>query len=338
METPKIVSRTLANPEKVSRGRDMSGLRNWSSQSRIMGTVMLILGWFTIPAEVFLRRKFGYRWFTPINFLAGFVLLSAVEMLQYVWEAVPYWLAHVESSLNPFYSKDRVLDYNGTRLMNFIYAFYVYIGIFQLMKRWWRKKTDTHLHSYDDGTSRLQFLGGILKVIINEIMEPTLGFLFYISRARKRGVEYVPEFIHDKAAFTNTIIEPLVFFAAGYYCPFPVIKYWLFITALAVAVYANMKEATKQGKVLDLKDSMLEAKAMAELRKGKQEQGKKPKEQTKAKPKEKEPEMIPIEERVSNVPINRRDLKSIIEEMHTEKNSERDAKLATIVHQLQSLQ
>ncbi len=40
-----------------------------------LGLMNYILGWFTVPAEVFLRRNFGERYYTRANFFVGLILL-----------------------------------------------------------------------------------------------------------------------------------------------------------------------------------------------------------------------------------------------------------------------
>lgn len=284
-------------------------------ESRFIGTIMSILGWFTIPAEVILRRRFGYRWFTPMNFYAGVALLIGLDYLLLWIGNVRIWISSLNTVWNPFYSSEPVNDLGSLSFMHNCVYLYVILGVHQLFMRWWRNRTGYELHSYDDGTSRLEFLGGILKAIINAITEPLMSMLFYISRAHKRGGT-VPEVIKDRTSFTNTIIEPAVIYTAAVLCPYTYPKIWLLITAFAVAIYANMKESAKRTRVLDFEDSRLEAKAMAALRKGEVDKGKKPEAPTsKGKVEPKEPAK-PVPEKLPVYPA----LKTIIAELHMDRN------------------
>lgn len=311
METPKITPKPLVNSDTINKARDVSGLRKWSRESRLMGRMMLILGWFTIPAEVILRRKFGYRWFTPMSFYVGLILLVVLDYLEYGMVYIRRWIANLDAIWNPFYSTEAMPNYDALKFLNNCACLYFVLGIFQLIMRWWRSRTNVELHSYDDGISRLEIPGRILMELFNAMADPVVSLFFHFSRASKKGgLKEPPELIGDRFAFTNTVIEPAAILVAAYYCPGTIPTAWLVITALSVAIYANMKETAKRTRVLDFKDSMLEAKAMAALRSGMQTTEKKPSSTAK---KEK---LKPIQSKALSYP----DLKVIIEEMNREKH------------------
>ena len=110
-ETAKIPAKPVASGDAVSKARDMSGLRKSAQESNSFGRMLHILGWFTIPAEVFLRYRFGRRWFTLMNFYTGAFLLAGFVGIQYLIDDIYYWLRTIESTLNPFYSKDAVPNF-----------------------------------------------------------------------------------------------------------------------------------------------------------------------------------------------------------------------------------
>ncbi len=307
MEANKITPKPLTHADRINKARDISGLRKRMRESRFVGAMITVLGWFTIPAEVFLRRKLGYRWFTPTNFLVGALLMYALTYLQYGADELRYRVANFDSTWNPFYDKNEMPDYVATAIFNSLASYYLVFGVCKLIMRWWRSRTNVELHSYDDGISWLEFLGFMLRDIINLVAMPIIFAAYYFSGSQKRGTD-IPRLINDNTAFTNTVIEPAFIISLCYYCPYLFLRIWLSVTGFAVAVHANMKESAKRTRILDFRDSMLEAKAMAALRNGKSEEDKKKPEKTKTESKKPVPD----------VPPNYPDLRTIIEELHGE--------------------
>lgn len=307
METQKITPKPLVHSDRINKARDISGIRKRMRDSRIVGGALSFLGWFTIPAEVFLRRRFGYRWFTPLNFYAGVFLLIAVMFFQYLASMLLFIIGRFGGDLNPFHSDAVAPDYGGGYDMALILWIYIIMGLLHLIRRWWRNQGDVELHSYDDGISHLEFIGGLVMGVVNILSIPVLEIYMFLFPASRKEVTKRPKVINDRTAFTNTVIEPLAFFVLSFACGYMIERLWFYITAFAVAVSANMKETAKRTRVLDFKDSMLEAKAMAELRKGKSAEEKK---STAAKKDNKKP--------VPNRPTIYPDLNSIIDEVHRE--------------------
>lgn len=68
---------------------------------------MFILGWFTIPAEVFLRRDFGQRFFTMVSFYTGLLLLTIFAVTKYlirqIWLFVMSFFYDLIREINPDY-------------------------------------------------------------------------------------------------------------------------------------------------------------------------------------------------------------------------------------------
>src|ERR1043165_906578 len=178
----KITPKPIAPSDIVRKSRDISGVRKWSRESRIVGSFMAFLGWFTIPAEVFLHRKFGRRWFTPMNFYAGGFLLILLAFIQYLLDKSRYWVSRVESMWNPFHEASAVPDYSITNDMIFFVMLYTVLGGLHLFRIWWRNKTNAEIHSYDDGTPWLEPVGGFLMKIINVIAIPFIdGYMQSLS-------------------------------------------------------------------------------------------------------------------------------------------------------------
>lgn len=266
----KITPRPVAFSEEADRSRDIAGVNKWARSSRAVGLIMLILGWFTIPVEVLLRRDFGQRWFTAVNFYAGLFLLLIFSMLQYlvalIWGAIERFISRLENVFNPDYVPeepslaDRLID----RSMLFILAAYVLMGSYHRFKIWWRNRTNTALHSYDDGTSRLEPLAGYLMQIVNVLALPLVHLYARLIPKKQRAGMSIPRFISDRSVFANTVVEPVLLLILAIRLH-GIISLWLFISAIALAVHASWKETAKLNKILDFRDSVIEAKVMAHL-------------------------------------------------------------------------
>ncbi|MBN8669515.1 MAG: hypothetical protein J0L80_02440 [Chitinophagales bacterium] len=311
-ETVKIPIKPIKSGDVVSKARDMSGLRKWARESHAFGRMLSILGWFTIPAEVFLRYRFGRRWFTPMNFYAGALLICAFFALQYVFDYVCYWLTTLESTFNPFYSKDAVGNFAASVDLFYLLSLYAALGVIRLFYIWFRNKTKDDIHSYDDGISWLEhvaepviwLINGIAWIIVDIIGDP-------LNSDSKKDMPH-PKLVTDKTAFTNMILEPLFFFWFAYDYPFLLGKCLFYIMGFAVAIHASRREMAKEGKILDFKDSAIEAKAMRELHKSMQQNKMEEKKATKGK--KNAPPLVP------KVPIHYPDLATIIDWVHLEKH------------------
>lgn len=269
----KITPRPVTIEDENDKSRDIGGVNKWARSSRTIGFIMFILGWFTIPIEVLLRRDFGQRWFTMVNFYAGAFLLLLFAGLQYfvtvIWEFV---VGFIESILENFFSYDAhyykplFADLMDKSMMYILLA-YMVLGSYHLFKIWWRNRANIALHSFDDGTSRLEPLGGLLMQVINAIAVPFVALYVSLLPKGQRGSIDIPQLIQDRTAFTNTAVEPFLLFALAIKLN-GVLSLWLFISAIATTIHANWKETAKLNKILDFRDSVIEAKVMMQLRNG----------------------------------------------------------------------
>ncbi len=266
-----ITPRPIYASDTIDHSRDASGFAKWSRKSRTVDFIMSFLGWFTIPVEVFLRRDLGQRWFTPVNYYAGLFLLLILGVIQYLIIAVVEFfrslINDIVHSINPLYeeeyyeAEDGVLDHS----MFLILMAYLLMGGYHLFKIWWRNRHNIALHSFSDGTSRLEPLAGWLIKLINPIAVPLLQLCAFLIPKTQRTEEPMPELITDRTAFANTVVEPLLLFflatkASG------LVSLWLFISTVALAIHASWRETAKLNKVLDFRDSILDAQAMMQLR------------------------------------------------------------------------
>ncbi|MBE2288944.1 MAG: hypothetical protein IAE95_05275 [Chitinophagaceae bacterium] len=267
----KITPRPVTASDRVDQSRDISGMNKWAQSSRTVGFIMLVLGWFTIPAEVFLRRDFGQRWFTVVNFYAGLFLMFIFATLQYVlvaiWGGIHDFVSRVASAINPFHTEDEITftDQVMDRSMLFLLIAYLVLGSYHLFKIWWRNRSNTALHSFDDGTSRCERLAGLVIGLINALAKPFVALYFRMLPATQRIGITKPKLINDRTVFTNTAFEPLLVLLLAFWFQ-GIASIWLFFTAVAVAIHANWKETARLSKVLDFRDSIIEAKAMMHLK------------------------------------------------------------------------
>lgn len=267
----KLTPRPVTASDKVDQSRDITGFNKWAQSSRTISFIMLILGWFTIPAEVLLRRDFGQRWFTTVNFYAGLFLMLLFATFQYVfvmiWVGMQDFISRIASAINPFHTEeaptfvDRVMD----RSMLLLLIIYFFLGSYHLFKIWWRNRTNTALHSFDDGTPRFMRLSEMLIVTVNTLAVPFVALYIRLLPKKQRAGIKRPKLIHDQTAFTNTVFEPLLLLFLAYRFS-GIASIWLFVTAISLAIHANWKETARMSKVLDFRDSVIEAKAMKQLK------------------------------------------------------------------------
>jgi hypothetical protein len=267
----KITPRPISVSDHIDQSRDIAGLNKWAQSSRTVGFIMFVLGWFTIPVEVLLRRDFGQRWFTTINFYAGFFLLLVFAVVQYVvsalWGGIQEFISRIATAINPFHTEPEA--YFTDRIMNGSMAFFLFIymlmGSYHLFKIWWRNRTNTALHSFDDGTSRMEPLAGYLMRVLNVLTVPFV-YLYrrLLPRKQRLGIP-APKLINDRTAFANTVVEPVFLLMLSYQFQ-GIASIWLFISAIALAIHANWKETAKLNKVLDFRDSVIEANVMMHLK------------------------------------------------------------------------
>ncbi len=266
----KITPRPVTAGDRVDQSRDISGFNKWAQSSRTVSFVMLVLGWFTIPAEVFFRRDFGQRWFTATSFYAGFFLMLMFASIQYVvavvWDGIKEFISRIAAVINPFHTDqevtmvDRVMD----KSMVIFLVIYFFMGAYHRFKIWWRNRANTALHSFDDGTSRFEPIAGLLIKLINVIGIPFVFLVLLLVPRKQRKGRKIPKLINDRSAFTNTVFEPMLLLVLAFWMA-GIASIWLFISAVAVAIHANWKETARLSKILDFRDSILEAKVMVQL-------------------------------------------------------------------------
>ncbi len=262
----------MNNPSKA---RDVTGGYNAFAESfPFVNLIMFIFGWFTVPVEILFRRNFGQRWLTVINFYAGLFVLLIFTALQTAGGAIgslfsshqqnntgyPYQ-QQMEQPSGPFLW-ERFLD----KSMLFILLAYMLVSSYHFFKIWWRNRTNTALHSFDDGTSWFEPVAVYLMRLMNVLAVPVLRFYMFLLPIREQRKRLkVPPLFEDATAFTNTVFEPLMLLILAIIFH-GATRWWLIISFPALAIYANWKETAKLNKVLDFRDSVIEAETMQKNR------------------------------------------------------------------------
>jgi len=252
------------------KSRDVTGGVNLLSKFfPIINVVMFIFGWFTVPFEVYFRKDFGERWLTVINFYAGLLVLSIFNVIQmatmtYSQVTTNYYEQPVQPD-----KWDSFKHFLAERNMLWFMLLYILIGSYHFFRMWWRNRTNTALHSFEDGTSRFEFLAIWPMKLINIVAIPVIRVYMLLlpkeERERNRETE-IPPLLDDVTAFTNSLFEPFIILVLA--CFFHgIAQIWLLISAPALGIYANWKETAKLNKYLDFRDTIVEAKNVREHKK-----------------------------------------------------------------------
>lgn len=269
----KLSPKPIHIEDEREHTRDITGFNKWTRSSRTISFIMALLGWFTIPAEVLLRKDFGQRWFTVLNFYAGLLLLLIFSVVQYlihwVWDRCQNFITGIITYFNSTYEppEPTLTDSIMNKSMRFFLVLYLVMGAYHLFKIWWRNRTQTALHSFDDGTSRLMPVAKYIIEPLNAIAVPITALAMKLLPKQQRTVKTVPKLITNPASFTNTVLEPVLLFLLAHWLH-GMVSLWLYVSAIAIALYAQWRENTRLNKILDFRDSIIEAKVMMELKEG----------------------------------------------------------------------
>jgi hypothetical protein len=252
-----------ANPSNDKSRNVTGGYNVFAQMFPFINFIMFLLGWFTVPIEVFFRRNFGERWLTVVNFYAGLVVLGFFTTIQ--------GLAGAFQSQGGFQSQQTVQEpsFWDSLMSHSMFIFlilYLLISSYHFFRMWWRNRTNTALHSFNDGRSRFEPIAAYLMEVVNIAAIPVIRlYMFFLPKEEQQRKLSVPPLVIDLTAFTNTVFEPLVLLILVFIFP-GATKTWLLISAGALAVYANWKETAKLNKVLDFRDAIVDAQTVREHR------------------------------------------------------------------------
>jgi hypothetical protein len=244
------------------------GYNMWAQVFPFINFIMFLFGWFTVPIEVLFRRNFGQRWLTVVNFYAGLFVLCFFTTIQSVAGALS---SNNGFSNNGFQQQQQPVEPTfWESLMNhsmlIFLILYLFISSYHFFRMWWRNRTYTALHSFNDGRSRFEPIASYLMEVVNIAAIPIIRvYMLFLPKEEQERKLVVPPLVNDLTAFTNTVFEPLILIILVFIFP-GTTKTWLLLSAAALAIYANWKETAKLDKVLDFRDSIVDAQTMSKRR------------------------------------------------------------------------
>jgi hypothetical protein len=257
---------------KESKARNLfGGYESWAQNFPFINTLMHFLQWFTVPVEVLFRRDFGERWFTTMNFYVGLLVLSWFTFLQKSGSLMKALLGELrlpfgERTEIPAEAPSLLERFVSNSMMWVLFA-YVAMSAFHFFKIWWRNRTFKPLHSFDDGTSRLEPLAAGVMDLVNMAVTPIVRlFMMVLPEQERQKVKDVPRLLNNVSVFTDTIFEPLVILSLSLFVFSGTASTWLFISSIATAIFANWKHTQRLNFWLDIRDNSIDAKAMIEAK------------------------------------------------------------------------
>lgn len=221
----------------------------------VLDFLYFVLGWFTISVEVFLRRDFGERHLTRLNFSIGFILLGA-------------WLLIVGGiiSMARAYNRNAYMDdwSGGFSSMGWMWFGFILLSSIHFIQMWWRSRTDQPLHSLDAGKSWLLPLGKLLIGLVNiAAFVPIKLFALTLSVEDKKQLEKLLPLVPDSRALTERILEPIAVLIVGAFFLSNgaiALGMWLTLVSIALTIHTNYRYETERYQFLHIRDQIIEAK------------------------------------------------------------------------------
>ena len=118
----------------------------WAGMIPGLGLMNYVLRLLTVPIEVFLRRDFGERHFTRINFIGGLIILIIWNLISGLFGM----LAGGFSITNMLFNRGGA---DTASWMGGIIYLYVFVGILHFLTIWWKDITGKPVHSFSAGRS-----------------------------------------------------------------------------------------------------------------------------------------------------------------------------------------
>lgn len=222
----------------------------WAGMIPGLGLMNYLLGLFTVPIECFLRRNFGERYFTRMNFLGGLGVLVAFNIFSHLMGGV----------LNMFSSKgDKTSSWMGT-----VIFVYVLLGIGHFLRIWWNDIVmGEPEHSYSSGRSWLRPIGRAVMFLLNLVLNNLVRLIFKITpKADEDRLPSVLPVLRDVDTFTERFIEPTVIFylaIRSFGAGQTAIGWWLIFSVMALNLYTGLRHEAERGTFLDYRDQMIDA-------------------------------------------------------------------------------
>ena len=248
------------------RKRDLTGGIRFPLFGGIIDFIMLMLQWFVITVEVFLRRDFGERYLSKLNYVFGAVFLGVVALgtglISTVLGRFGSWRGETSGAFEGF-----------SRAMLIYWLLYLLAGGLHLLRIKWREAAGVPLHSLEWGSSWLAYIpigkrtisiGGWVTALLNAILAPLMRAIGRTQKAaeqKKLPDDYVP--LNDVNAVTERLIEPFVTmvlaFVLGAASGSLTLAIWLYFSAFALLITSSYRYYQFRDQILDIRDQMIES-------------------------------------------------------------------------------
>lgn len=274
-------------PRDVTGGEQM-----WAGMIPGLGLMNYLLGLLTVPIEVFLRRDFGERYFTRMNFFGGLIIL-------FLWVIT----GNLLSMINMFNPLMWLMNRRSEEASAFpsVIKWYVIFSVGHFLYMWWKDIIGNPKHSYSAGRSWLRPIGGIVMWVMNLVLDNVVRLIFAITPgADKARLPSILPVLRDRDTFTERFIEPLAVFIAGFVFMGMgqfMVAWWLFFSVTALNLYTGLRHQAERGVFLDYRDQMIDARFYRMFLAGEASTGRNAQEkmvQETAREVEKNPDVLPI--------------------------------------------
>jgi hypothetical protein len=207
-----------------------------------------VLGWASIGIETFLRKNFGERYYTLLNFFVGYLFLSWMMFTSSLFNAI-------QGGFMPdVTTEDKVW-------LPFVISFlYLCVGAYHFWMMWVKRQMVRHEYSYHDGDSHLVGLGEVIMRILNPLIIAVAKLLASLTVSRKdrkllsMNLDFLPP-LYDPDEFTKKWVEPVFVVLIGLIPGIPF--FWALIAAVAVAVHSRMSYLALRKLQLDSRDAKI---------------------------------------------------------------------------------
>lgn len=232
-----------------------------------LNLVNYILGWFSVPIEVFLRWNFGERYFTWANFVAGFVVIAVFR-----------FASSVLSALNPLSFLAGGAGDSPESWMGGVMKWYVIIGLLHFTYISVKDMLGNWEHSYSSGQSWLRPLGKLIMGFLNLLIGLVIRLLIRVipqQQHKDRLADALPV-LRDVDTFTERFVEPFVVFVFALMCKAAgqtSMFFWLLISVMALNFSTGMRHRAQRSYIQDIRDRIIEAQMMHDALHNKQSPG-----------------------------------------------------------------
>ncbi|MGA0560776.1 hypothetical protein ACO2Q8_29190 [Larkinella sp. VNQ87] len=260
-----------------------------------LGLMNYLLGLLTVPIEVFLRRDFGERYFTRMNFIGGLIILI-------LWSLTGS-LLNMINMFNPLAWLSNRSGSTTASAFPTVIKWYVLISIAHFLYMWWKDIIGNPVHSYSAGRSWLRPIGGAVMFLLNLVLNNIVRLIFLVTPgADKERLPSLLPVLRDKDTFTERFIEPFVVFIAALVFMGQqqyMVAWWLLFSVMALNMYTGLRHQAERGVFLDYRDQMIDARfyrmfLAGESTKGAVSGSKEKMVQETAREVEKNPDVLPI--------------------------------------------